>query len=297
MTDCLQYMISLRAISKGKGGKKTSSMSSKPATGRKGKVAILDLENSDSDNYAEDEDGLGEKQQKFLETLEKHLSQCQKCGPSKYCKIDATATHYHLTFGQRRGWATALVSLPLLSCHHSAKGLRQACGMNSVTLRNPPKGELFAMFHKAGASEPLAAATPAGGYFPQPPPLPAGWYPPNPYGYGYAMPPPPADPPRYASSSATSAMMSSDPPDADEPNPYPSVDVFLATLHKQEPRRNLPQYGYQFNEAELFNIDEIARLSVEKLKGRPYDMTKGSANVLWTEVKREMKRVNITRGR
>ena len=69
---------------------------------------MLDLDNDDDDG--DEAEGIAEGEMKSMEQLDRTLTVCQKCGPSKYCKINKTGVHVNLTFGQRRGWAVALVT-------------------------------------------------------------------------------------------------------------------------------------------------------------------------------------------
>ncbi|KAJ7079879.1 hypothetical protein C8R43DRAFT_1143200 [Mycena crocata] len=132
-----QYMDSLRV----KLGHKKTGTSTK---GRGKRLPVLDLEHTGSGDDDFDE-GLGimEKEMKFLEQLQNHHGRCQVCGPSKACKIDRGANHHHLTNNQLRGWSCSL-----------------AAGTYSVTLAQPPRDELFAMFHKELPSAPTRAAAP-----------------------------------------------------------------------------------------------------------------------------------------
>jgi hypothetical protein len=80
----------------------------KPVKGKKS--ALLDLDSSDADDDNGDDEAMAEKERKALERLEKALGDCQKCGPSKLCKVSRSGQHIHLSFNQRRGWSVALVS-------------------------------------------------------------------------------------------------------------------------------------------------------------------------------------------
>jgi hypothetical protein len=83
----------------------------KPVKTSKGKkIALLDLDNSDDEDDIGEDEAMAEKEKKALEQLEKALGDCQKCGPSKLCKIDKNGQHINLTFNQRRGWSVALVN-------------------------------------------------------------------------------------------------------------------------------------------------------------------------------------------
>lgn len=74
---------------------------------KKGKVPMMDL--GDDDDDEDDGDGMMEKENKAYEQLEKVLTKCQLCGPTKFCKINKAGEHICLSFQQRRGWAVALV--------------------------------------------------------------------------------------------------------------------------------------------------------------------------------------------
>ena len=83
----------------------------KPVKAPKGKkTALLNLDNRDADDEDGKDEAMAEKERKALEQLEKALSNCQKCGPSKLCKINTNGQHVDLTFNQRRGWLIALAS-------------------------------------------------------------------------------------------------------------------------------------------------------------------------------------------
>lgn len=74
----------------------------------KKKLMLMDLDNEDDDD--EGDEGVMEKEKKFHEQLEKSLTRCQLCGPTKFCQISRTGQHVNLSFQQRRGWAVSLVS-------------------------------------------------------------------------------------------------------------------------------------------------------------------------------------------
>jgi hypothetical protein len=81
--------------------------------GKQGKKsALIDLDNDDEDDDVGD-DSILNREQGFLEKLEKVLTRCQLCGPTKFCRISRNGEHVNLTFQQRRGWVVALV---FLSC-------------------------------------------------------------------------------------------------------------------------------------------------------------------------------------
>ena len=72
-------------------------------------MALMDLDNEDSDGNDGADEAMAERERKALERLEKALGNCQKCGSSKLCKVNKNGQHIHLTFNQRRGWSVALV--------------------------------------------------------------------------------------------------------------------------------------------------------------------------------------------
>ena len=83
----------------------------KPVKASKGKkTALLDHDNSDADDEDGKDKAMAEKERKALEQLEKALSNFQKCGPSKLCKINKNGQHVNLTFNQRRSWSVTLAS-------------------------------------------------------------------------------------------------------------------------------------------------------------------------------------------
>jgi hypothetical protein len=100
-----QYLKSLRAYN----GKK-------PAAKTKGKKPALLTFHEDEDEDSIDHDAVQEAERVAHEKLERHLSRCMKCGDSKFCKVDRSGNHVHLTFQQLNSWAAGLVSTcPLIS--------------------------------------------------------------------------------------------------------------------------------------------------------------------------------------
>ena len=57
----------------------------------KKKLMLMDLDNEDDDD--EGDEGVMEKEKKFHEQLEKLLTRCQLCGPTKLCQISCTGQH------------------------------------------------------------------------------------------------------------------------------------------------------------------------------------------------------------
>ena len=98
-------MKSLRAHLK-EGKTATSVRGGKGKLGKK--LALIDLDNDDDDDDVGD-DSILDKERSFLEKLERVLTRCQLCGPTKFCRISRNGDHVNLTFQQRRGWVVALV--------------------------------------------------------------------------------------------------------------------------------------------------------------------------------------------
>jgi len=67
----------------------------------------MNLDNDDEEEEANEE--MQEKEKAAMEQLEKALSQCQKCGDTKACKIDRCGNHINLMFQQRHSWSIAIV--------------------------------------------------------------------------------------------------------------------------------------------------------------------------------------------
>ncbi|KIK76754.1 hypothetical protein PAXRUDRAFT_109269, partial [Paxillus rubicundulus Ve08.2h10] len=266
------YMSSLRAMNK-----------KKPIKGKR--PMLLDLDNEDGSDDEED-DGMAEKEKKALEELENILWQCQLCGPSKLCKIDRTGQHVNLKFQQRRGWSVAL-----------------ATGTHGVTLKSPPKGDLFANFHSlrstgdvpvSGQNSPLTTST-----ITHPTHLPYP-YSMGPGGYGPWMQMPMTPSPWMMALNTPHTptrrrhdkhMPSSDPPQQDRLH-YPPISEFLDKLDIEHPRRTLPMYAGKFEALDSYDIDELASLTEDRLTSTELGMSIGNARFLLREVKDEMKRVD-----
>jgi len=73
--------------------------------------------------------------------------------------------------------------------------------------------------------------------------------------------------------------------------PYPLVFDFLTELNIQNPHRGLTQYTCVFEELDIYNINEIARLGKDKLVSE-LRMTLGNAAFLFGAVEKEMKKVD-----
>ncbi|KAF7328060.1 hypothetical protein MKEN_00387100 [Mycena kentingensis (nom. inval.)] len=246
-----QYMRSLQA--KLSGGK--SAIAAASGRGRGKKAPILDLEHANSGDDDFDE-GLGsmDKETEWTKQVLAHHKKCMLCGPDKPCKIDRAGNHICLTFQMARGWGRSL-----------------AAGTYGVTLANPPRDELFHMFHGTKSAQTPGSATPGA------PPPPPHFHTPYPL-------------PLLAAAARRSSIPvhteppvpSSDPPAMDALNPYPEIGPFLEKLSAANPRRGLDAYGAGFEAEDFYNIDEIAALDEDKLVAK-FTMSEGNARFLLTQ--------------
>ena len=81
----------------------------------------MDLDDDDDDDDRGD-GSIPEKESKYEQQLKVALTHCQRCGNSKWCCVSRAGEHVNLTFQQRRGWITALVSayfIPNQACPRS----------------------------------------------------------------------------------------------------------------------------------------------------------------------------------
>ncbi|KAJ6565023.1 hypothetical protein DFH09DRAFT_1475651 [Mycena vulgaris] len=225
-------------------------------------------------------------------------SRCQRCGPTKPCKINASGTHHPLSNNQLRAWARSL-----------------AAGTHGVTMQTPPKAALFATFFRnfdvpAPVFTPQAPANPMGPYMTGNPfPFMPWGMPPSFTGPGQMTPAPvdtnsshasssshlsalPSSSSHASTSSLPSVILSSDPPDMAAANPYAEISAFLTDLSFHHPRRNLPQYIPRFEDLDFYNIDEILKLGTAEELTRLVDISAGNAAFLLVQVKTEMKRVD-----
>ncbi|KAJ7586940.1 hypothetical protein C8J56DRAFT_1051238 [Mycena floridula] len=254
-----QYMTSLRHTVKG--SKKTAANSK----ARRNAMPLMDLDNENDEDEDGDDGGFMEREKSKMVLLDSKLSQCVACGPSKFCKIDKSGRHHHLTFLLRKMWSSAL-----------------AADKHGVMLDCPPKDELFGMFFKS-IGEPSIPVTPA-------PPAPQVM---APFMYPPYYPPPGLypgynTPDNHASSAGSHKrrrepsfspvrenMMSSDP---FEESSYQSIILFLEQLDQIDKRRDFERYKDTFESKDYFQIDEIAHLSADTLTGPGFGMSAGNAD-------------------
>jgi len=272
------------------------------------KITLMDLDNDGEDDDAGD-DSILDKEQKFHEQLEKLLTRCQLCGPTKFCRISRNGEHVNLTFQQRRGWVAALV---VLFCYYTlvesdCLQFDQAHGMHGVTLQTPPHSDLFADFHGLAAAKKRDMPEPANPTVTAPltptmmmPPymFPSPWYaqPSIPYANppaGFPMMPQIA--PGGLFRAEKHDLPSSDPPDEASLEPYPEIDAFLDRIEINNPKRKLTNYKDLFEFHDYYNVDDIADITLERLTANPFNMTHGNAEFLLKEIRKEMKRVNQIR--
>jgi hypothetical protein len=158
--------------------------------------------------------------------------------------------------------------------------------LHQVTLKTPPKGDHFAVFHgptvSANASismppQPMMASptmsNPYGGY---------GWHP-----YGM-MAPPPVSTPITPARVPTPPQPSSDPPDSTAVNPYPLIDNFIANLASQHVLRNFIGVTTAFAANDYIYIDEILTFSKAELMGAGFHLSGGNAKFILEQVDYEM---------
>ncbi|KAJ6540646.1 hypothetical protein B0H19DRAFT_1381659 [Mycena capillaripes] len=254
------YMASLRAT-----------MKKQPAasTKKKGKMTIMDLNNTDSAGEDDDDEAVADGEKRAMAELDAEYRKCMRCCPTYVCKIDRSGEHVHLSFNQRRAWAVSM-----------------ACGTNNVTKTTPPQGDLFTMFHRKAKEGPTPV--PAG---------PSAQY--HPY-YPYPMLPLFGDPqqafPRYhhappapqlPSGPAIHPHLSSDPPEEDVS--YPSIIDFIATLiHAVPQRADLRALGDTLDSLHFYQINEIVSLTVDDLGTERFGpVAPGDATYVLERVRRE----------
>jgi hypothetical protein len=263
----------------------------------------LDHAESGDDDF---DDGLGTMghEIKCMEQLDNQYGHCQACGPAKFCKITVTGTHHHLSNGQRRAWAQALVCAQFCAASLLIH-LCQALGKDGVTLKTPPRDvagqNLFGMFFKSMPRE----------VGPPEPPMPnlfSGMMPQQMMGYPYMpwglpghshmsqmppiMPAVPSPFPHASTSALPAVIPSSDPPEMGALNPYPEIPTFLQELNGYNPRRNLLDYIPVFGALDYYHIDEIHKLGTAEELVRIAKITHGNATYIMAEVKNEIKRVD-----
>ncbi|PPQ84101.1 hypothetical protein CVT24_002276 [Panaeolus cyanescens] len=306
------YIESLRAHNKklqrkyanGSGSASATVSGAKSGKGikKKGHQVLLDLDNDEyglEDNANDDADGCNDvmdEEIKELEQLDRALSQCQRCGPTVFCKIDKAGQHVALTMAQRKAWANAL-----------------ALGKSGVTLRTPPMSGLFSAFHssaKIGKSNEPASVTPLAHAAAPSPAFPtgpySGWhpsFPPMPYYFPHTFmgmqssqahtaslppfgPPMPSLPDRNKSvsiqSTATDAMTT----------PYPGLHFFFGDLAETNLNRPiLRSLADEFEKHDIFTLKEVAALSQDSLQNH-FGLTLGNAAFVYTQVAAEIKRVD-----
>jgi hypothetical protein len=277
-------------------------------------MALMDL-NGDSGDENED-DGTMEREKQSLEQLERALSQCQLCGPGKYCKIGKTGEHVSLTTNQRRAWSVALVFIipAHLRCEYIFIIYFQANKTYLVTLTTPPKSDIFHMFFSSLSGSVSTTSTPA---TPTPGMAPAGmmspynfmlppWMMPQPmmppHTFGYSPTnsfyPPPRSPLSGHRSRHRDEMPSSDPPDSHreiDENPYPGITEFLRRLDEKHVQRGLSRHFNTFEGKDFYNIDELANISVERLSAIEFGLSAGNAQFFLDAIHKEMKQIDRAR--
>jgi hypothetical protein len=90
------------------------------------------------------------------------------------------------------------------------------------------------------------------------------------------------------------APLSSDPPDPDEENPYPSISDFIHRLGARYPKRGLEAHIINFESRDYYQVDELVRISSSELTSHTFGFTSGNAAFLLEEARKEVKRVDKT---
>jgi hypothetical protein len=166
-----------------------------------------------------------------------------------------------------------------------------------VTLRTPPKGELFADFHGALSAEGVIGADPTVGPF--------GAFPMFPWQQMFPMmgmmqamtqsvPIQPTAGVTHTQSVkplARGAPPSSDPPEYENTIEYPMISDFLVTLNNKYPKCALVAYHNNFELMDYYYIDELVQMAEEDLTGTDFCMTSGNAKFLLREAREEVRRL------
>jgi hypothetical protein len=78
---------------------------------------------------------------------------------------------------------------------------------------------------------------------------------------------------------------------ADQPNPYPSVEDFINTLHTRYPHRNIDRFELCLTGADYYHVNDLAKLDQQFLESSEVGMTTGNASFFVDEVAKVMRRV------
>jgi hypothetical protein len=176
-------------------------------------------------------------------------------------------------------------------------------------LQNPPKSELFRDFSshlllssKSAVSSPAVA--PPVFMTPQSmmgQPYMVSWYMPPALSYpgGYPPTPTPMHLPPHQQHHALPAhsIPSSDGFNDSYANPYPEINAFIMKLSERQPRRQLTKHIADFNAKDYYNIDQLAKITTDRLSGPEFGMTSGNAEFLLDAVHAEIKKINCIRGK
>ena len=173
----------------------------------------------------------------------------------------------------------------------------QAAGIHGVTLKSPPKGDHFSVFHGQ------AAYTSANNSIALPPPAMASPMTPHSYGgYGWhpafgMMPSAPVPVPATPFQALTpQPAPSSNPPDNTAVNPYPFITNFINDLALQHSLHNLDGVAVAFATNDYLYIDEILSFSKDKLMGSGFHLSGGNAKFILERVDYEMRRTERAKG-
>ena len=78
---------------------------------------------------------------------------------------------------------------------------------------------------------------------------------------------------------------------------YPEINAFITKLSEKQPRRQLTKYIADFDEKDYYNIDQLAKITTDRLSGPEFGMTSGNAEFLLDAVNAEIKKINRLRGK
>jgi hypothetical protein len=170
---------------------------------------------------------------------------------------------------------------------------------HGITASTLPKADIFHMFFTllSGPTPAPAPMTPAPGMAPgmmaplnfmMSPWMPQFGYPQVP---NHPVYPPMKSPLSHRPQHPRDEMLSSDPPDEDLENPYPSITDLLQQLNKKHPQCGLARHIQVFKEKDFYNIKKVADISSEKMS-EEFGLTARNAHFFLDVIRKEMKHVD-----
>ncbi|KAJ3996540.1 hypothetical protein F5050DRAFT_1807650 [Lentinula boryana] len=251
------------------------------------KFQSFKFDSESDDNDSSDEKGLTvmDKESRIITELVAMYGNCALCRP-KICKIGQGA-HVQLTFSMQAAWAASLA--------------REEPG---VTIKTPPKTEMFRQFHHTLSSRPSPSnlspdigmktygsnmsvmtelVVPIVGAFAAASQLT------NQRQFTAPETPTPAPHTTHQWHSPQCLDVPfSDSFDEQDLNPYPTISDFLRSLDIAEPQRNLSRYVEVLHTLDFYNIDHISDLSAKTLQDE-VGMTLGNAMHVLNMVKKKIR--------